>query len=294
MRWTAWAACLLALLGAGCAAEAPVEPAPVSAREPPVPWAMATPALVNPAGEGFEPSLRVAGDGALYLAAARGFFVGADGSAASPVWASRDGGATWQPLASPGGLRERFKAIEGDLAVDSAGAVYFIDTYAADNVLTVWGPDGSWRSTRPLHGTLALDDRPWLAAHGDGVLYAMGNSIATAPSPDAPLDLGRSSRIALYRSEDGGLTWTLGTTFPGAWYCHAAASPADGQSLAVACSTPSGQGGTDAPPGVGARLHWSADRGRTWETRDIAPRGDVGLRGFPSVSYDAMGRWCAG
>jgi hypothetical protein len=297
-------AVLLACLACGClAAQRPAQP-----DDPPAPgagalsgaagqpWAFSPPTAVNPAGEGFEPSLRSGPDGSLYAAAARGFFAGQDGSLASPVWASRDGGATWKPLESPAGLRDRVKTEEGDLAVDAQGTVYFIDTYAADNVLTAWAADGTWKSTRPLQGTLALDDRPWLAAQGKGILYAVGNSAATVPSPESPLDLGQSSRIALYRSEDGGTTWSLGHTFPDAWYCHVAASPGDDVSLAVACSAPpSGPdpSKTNLPPGPGATLWWSHDRGSTWQGRTFPPVGDSGILGYPSVSFDAQGRWCA-
>lgn len=238
------------------------------------------------AQEGFEPSLRIAPDGTVYVAAARGFLAGEDRSLASPIWYSKDAGLTWHNLPSDISLRERVKAIEGELAVDANGVVYFVDTYMADNVITVWEADQSWRETRFIQGTTGLDDRPWLAAHGDGVLYYLGNSAASLPAPDPSVLPPDSSRIWFYRSTDAGTTWSLGHAFPAADYCHVAASPVDDRTVAVACT-----------PAVGVRVglsdsvvaYVSGDRGVTWDETVLGPAVPSPGTNYPSVAFSPNG-----
>lgn len=278
-RWVA----LLALL-AGCLGPATPDPTGEGGDVPATDPTFSTPVRVNARDEGFEPSLRIAPDGTVYVAAARGFLAGAEGELASPVWWSDDEGATWTPLATPLAARDRAKGIEGDLAVDATGAVYFLDTSAVDDVLTVWGPDRQMRSMRVL-GSLALDDRPWLAAHGDGVLYAMGNAIATMPAPETPQS---PTRWWLYRSTDGGASWTLGQGFDGG-YCHVAASPADDRTVAVACIGPGfpRMPTTDSSPAV--TVHQSTDQGRSWQATTLPSSPRDPANDFPAVAFGPAG-----
>lgn len=251
--------------------------------------AFEAPVQVNPDGEGFEPSLRVGPEGNVYIAAARGFLAGDEGELASPVWRSSDGGAKWHPLQTPLGQRDRLKAIEGDLAVDGAGNVYFLDTWGGDSVLTTWAADGSFRSLRPLHGTLGLDDRPWLAAQGDGILYALANSVAPLPPPAGPT---APARFWLYASLDGGATWTLGSGFAAGGYCHVAASPTEPGVVAVACiGPPAGVNPGRSDPFVD--VHVSADHGATWRSSQVSasPRDPAGA--FPSIAIGPDGRIAA-
>jgi hypothetical protein len=251
--------------------------------------AFEAPVQVNPDNEGFEPSLRVGPEGNVYVAAARGFLTSDEGELASPVWRSSDGGATWQPLQTPLDQRERVKGIEGDLAVDGAGNVYFLDTWGGDNVLTSWSADGTFRSIRPLHGTLGLDDRPWLAAQGDGILYALTNTVAPLPPPTGQ---PAPARFWLYASLDGGATWTLGTGFPAGGYCHVAASPIDVGVVAVACIGPPA-GVNPGRPDPFVDLHLSEDYGASWVSTQVSasPRDPAGA--FPSITFGTDGRIAA-
>jgi hypothetical protein len=234
--------------------------------------------------EGFEPSMSIGPDGTLYVAMSRGFLAGADGSVASPVYSSKDSGTTWTRLASTVGVREKVKTEEGALAIDADGTVYFADTHGADNAFTVWNKDGSWRSTTPLQGTLGADDRPWLAAQGKGIVYYVGNSALAIPAPaDAAPTQG--SKIWFYVSTDAGTTWSLGHAFPGADYCHIAASPTDDVTVAAVC-TP---GGIGIAPNVGVTAYWSHDRGKNWNTADLGALGAVPSMDFPSVSFASDG-----
>ncbi|HEX9815993.1 MAG TPA: sialidase family protein [Candidatus Thermoplasmatota archaeon] len=235
------------------------------------------------AQEGFEPSIRIAPDDTIYVAAARGFVAGSDGSVASPVWCSNDNGLTWTKLASMLGLREKVKAVEGDLAVDARGTVYFVDTYAADNVVTVWGSDQTWMSTSPIQGTTGGDDRPWLAAHGDGVVYYVGNSLAAVPPPGAPSD--GAARFWFYRSTDHAASWTLGTGFVGGDYCHVAASPSDDSTVAVVCSP----GSFVLPAPTMVQGFTSRDRGNTWTVHELGTMIDSPDDNFPVVAFSPSG-----
>jgi hypothetical protein len=247
-------------------------------------WSFADPVQVNlERQEGFEPSLRISEEGVVFVAAARGFFVGGDGSAASPVWFSLDAGDTWQNLAAPLPVRERLKAIEGDLALDKDGSLFFVDTYGPDNFITKWTRDRAWQWTRP-HATVNSDDRPWLAGHGSGILYYLGNGVASLPAPGgAPLD---GSRIWFYRSLDGGLTWSTGHAFVEATYCHVAASPADDETVAVVCANEGGPGIGIGEQGIVA--YWSTDRGTTWDSHLLSPL-TAPTTGFPSIAFTPAG-----
>lgn len=224
--------------------------------------------------------MRIGPQGTIYVAMSRGFLAGADGSLASPVYASTDNGTSWRHLPSPLGVRDKAKTEEGDLAIDAEGTVYFVDTHGADNVFTVWNKDGTWRSTTPLQGTLGLDDRPWLAAQGKGVVYYVGNSALSMPAPgDGSPASG--SKIWFYSSVDAGTTWSLGHALPGADYCHVAASPADDVTVAAVC-TP---GGVGVGPQLGVTAYWSHDRGANWRSADLGPLGAAPSQNQPSVSF---------
>ena len=237
--------------------------------------------------EGYEPSLRIGPDGTVYVAAARGFLAGAAGSLSSPVWFSRDNGSKWAPLPSGPMPRDQVKAFEGDLAIDGRGMVYFVDTYLADNVITTWGPDQTWRRTSPLQGTTNLDDRPWLAAHGSGILYYLGASVVDLPAPSRPTDLASASALWFYRSLDGGQTWTSGHAFTPADACHVAADPSGDQRVLVVCAGPRESG---APSPLTAFL--SMDRGTTWTRSElgvVALPPNVFQPSFPVAAFAPTG-----
>jgi hypothetical protein len=258
---------LLGLLaaGAGCLdAAAPPLPGPAS-------WTVLPPvALTSPGpGAGFEPSIEAAPDGTLFATAAKGARLAAmaSGQLADWAWWSGDGGLTWQAAESPRSLHRSMPGLEGDAAVDAAGRVYYADTFGPDYFLHRWstGPDGlTWDWSRPVPTLAFLDDRPWLAAHGEGILYLLSNTGAEGPVAG---DLARGDATAsskwLFTSQDGGETWSLGAGLGPAAFCEVAASPADDRTAWIGCSDGTG-------PGAPFRLLASGDRGASW---DVAFRG---------------------
>lgn len=249
------------LLVAGCLGGAPPQaPAPASAG-----WTAAPPVLLTAAGAGagFEPSIEAAPDGTLFATAAKGARVAAlsQGQVADWAWWSGDGGLTWQAAESPMGQHRLYPGLEGDAATDAAGHVYYADTYGPDYSLHRWSTGSGglrWDWSRPLPTLAPLDDRPWLAAQGEGVLYLLSNTGEAAPVAG---DLARGdptpSSKWLFTSQDGGQTWSLGNGLGPATFCEVAASPADDRTAWIGCSD-----GT--APGSPFRVLESGDRGATW------------------------------
>jgi len=100
------------------------------------------------------------------------------------AWYSDDGGRTFNDL--PGltalSLEQHEFGDEGDMAVDDADHLYFVDTNVVDDTITRWNVTDHGRQfmtldyTRPLIPTMqAVDDRPWVTAHGDGHVFYFGN-----------------------------------------------------------------------------------------------------------------------
>lgn len=173
------------------------------------------PVRVQQYGTAYEPSLAVDSFGRLYVTAHKGSPTNEGTRLSSWLWMSEDGGATWTDLPSPGQAHTALVGIEGDLAVDDHDRVYFVDTYLADNTLSVWQATASgvtWQSSRPVHATTGIDDRPWLAAAGDGILYYLGDHVVSdMPAPESLAGGDAAgSRWWFYRSMDGGLTWSAG------------------------------------------------------------------------------------
>lgn len=283
---------LLALLLAGCAAPGgTVAPAGGQAAEA-APFSFLPSVVLSTEGAGYEPSVEVDRDGAVYVTAAA--WSGDRGAQlASWLWRSADGGATWAPLPSPLDAQRRLPGLEGDLALDGEGRLYFVDTYAADMTLSRWAPGPTWEESRPVVGTLAVDDRPWLAAHGDGVAYLLVNNGPALPAPGNLAEQPTGSRLWLHVSEDKGLTWSAPHGFPSSLWCTVAADPADDRHVLVACSRLSGTWTVlyfGLVTGTQLVAYESFDRGATWEETilaDAADRYDLDMT--PVVAFEADG-----
>jgi hypothetical protein len=148
------------------------------------------------------------------------------------AWMSSDGGASWQNLPGmPLDLEKHDFGDEGDMAIDDADHLYFVDTNVADVTLTRWTIKGLGEVTFDYHRPVlpageAVDDRPWIEAKGSGLVFYMGNE---GDSHTYPAGHGSGSgfgpgRYTLYRSTDGGQTFdNLGYTLKGSGWCRAAA-----------------------------------------------------------------------
>lgn len=233
--------------------------------------------LTSPGVGGFEPGIRVDRFGNIYVTAHKDRQVNAvapDASTArgvrgaSYLWTSTDS-RTFRTL-TPDSPYVDQPGIEGDLALDDAGNLYFVDTYAGDVAFTAWSVSGPGRQRVQLHRqvlgqTQAMEDRPWLAAKGNGtVLY-------TVNSGASPVYAGRSSagdgsgpgRYTVYMSYDGGRAFDpVGVTLRDSGWCGPAADHApQSRDLYVVCID------VDQPGQVFDRAIYgysSHDDGRSW------------------------------
>lgn len=260
------------------------------------PLAFTDPVHLNPRGFGFEPSVEVGPDGTVVATAARGL-----GSPTPPeqraswLWSSRDRGANWSRLPSPQQVHAKQPAFEGEIAIDGEGRVYFVDTYLADNTLSRWSNgsgDYAWDFSRPVQGSSGVDDRPWLAAHGDGIVYYVGNNGPAVPAANNLQAAERPARIWIYPSTDGGQTWGPGHGFARSWWCTPAASPADASTVAVHCSRMQGTytfGYHGLVEGYEAVVYTSTDRGQSWTASKLKTYDAPPADGFPTVAFDQVG-----
>lgn len=196
---------------------------------------------------GFEPSIDVAPDGTVYVAAARLIRPPVGARTSSHLWYSPDAGSTWSELASPLGIHGLMPGLEGDAAVDSRGRYYLADIHLADTSLSRWspGPNGpTWDWSRPvLPSASPIDDRPFLTATGDGVLYLLINKGGTKeelghevpPAPGSALAGDPSGPIWLYVSRDAGLTWSLPLSVGEDAFCQGGPDPTDPSRALYAC-----------------------------------------------------------
>lgn len=178
-----------------------------------------------------------------------------------PVWVSRDAGATWEHLDTPG-VREAV-GIEGDLAIDAAGNVYFTDILLGAMWITSWDAEGNWRHTTPVP-LKPLVDRPWVRAGPEDTVYFLYNT---------------GSSTNFHVSSDGGRTFS---PLPLAEFPAALGTLAQGPELEHLWAT------------VGGKLYESTDGGATWSSGEAIPlpegREKDGSYGFANGAVDAAGR----
>jgi hypothetical protein len=184
---------------------------------------------------------------------------------------------------------------EGDVAVDETGHVYFVDTNVTDNSFSRWKSTGNGKlaleTTRPA-GPFGepVDDRPWIAAHGDGVVMYIGNQgdKVTYPAGDNGGDGSAygPGRYTVYMSYDHGDTFDpLGVTLADSGWCRPAADHAKGSKLLyVMCTNDGGandvnENAGDAGFAKGTLYSYvSADDGKSWQR-------------FSMGTYDARDPW---
>jgi hypothetical protein len=133
--------------------------------------------------------------------------------------------------------------------------------------------------------TMAADDRPWVAAQGDGIIHYLGNSGASPPECSG--DIGR---YWYYRSETGRAPFSQCHAMPGGWstissqnngpYVFVAQENADSDSGTVHIRVSDDYGsGTGPGPSDGS---WAAPL-------DVGPREGNCPEGYPVVNNNEGG-----
>ena len=222
------------------------------------------------------------------------------------LWTSKDGQTfTDLPGLTPAQEQNGEFGDEGDLAYDDAGAIYFVDTNVVDDSFSRYRATGNGQlkleTTRPI-GPFGepVDDRPWIAAHGNGVVLYTGNEGNKTTYPAGRKGDGDAygpGRYTGYMSYDSGASFDpLGVTFNDSGWCRPAADHRPGsKDLYVLCTNDGDATGTAAtgnPPKTVGTLYAFAshDDGRTW-TRSRMGKYDATDRvaTYPSVAIGPDG-----
>lgn len=181
---------------------------------------------VDTSRAGGEPMIHTHPDGTLLYAAHAGsthFYTPAAGDATTAAfvqnyegqvyaWTSDDNGATWTfvPRRVPANVPAQGFS-DPDFAIDAAGQVYLSEINLV-NVAMSKSTDGGKSYTLQNFGAQTITDRQWSEADQKDVLYLVGNAFVGGTLPTRPVgNLGHY----LYRSTDGGKTFTAGRSVPG-------------------------------------------------------------------------------
>ena len=211
--------------------------------------------------------------------------------AMSWLWTSSDGGRHFHEMpgmavAGHDDLDRLDVGDEGHLAQDDRGNIYFADLKVADDTFVSWRATGRGKIRQTVHQPVLataqpLDDRPWLAAHGNGVVLFASNS--GSPLVYSSPQNGGSGRFTVYMSYDGGQTFDhLGVTIPKSGWCYPAADHRPGSRLLYVTCTDD-NGGLFAYVSTDDGRHWATHRiGRylsldSWPVSVVGPDGTVYL-----------------
>jgi hypothetical protein len=170
--------------------------------------------------EGYEPSIASDSNGVLFYTAHKNVDRGYQDrrntwglQLASWFFYSTDGGATWSVPSDPTGVWKYVLGDEGDIGVDSRDYVYYCDTTLLDINIHVYANGGEWQYSNVFRkASEELDDRPWIAAQGNGIVHYLGNNAITFPAHEG--------RYIYYRSTDGAQTFQFEKDIPGNGWLH--------------------------------------------------------------------------
>ena len=203
------------------------------------------------------------------------------------LWYSKDGGKTFSDMPGLTPLNEQNVEFgdEGDLAFDATHHVYFVDTNVGDVSFSRWKSErGSvtLETTRPaLPAGEPVDDRPWIAAHGDGVVLYAGNEgdNQTYPLQGSGENHGTGSgpgRYTMYMSYNHGDTFdNVGVGLKDSGWCRPAADKRKGSKVFfVGCTDDNGK----------MYSYVSIDDGKTWSRYLMGTYKHGGSQDFPSAA----------
>jgi BNR/Asp-box repeat len=257
---------------------------------------------------GYEPGIAIDGYGNIFvtahkqnhcLAAALDPSAPTGVRAQSWLWTSADGvNFTDMPGLTALSADQLDVGDEGDIALDDAGHLYFVDTKVVDDSFARWSINGLGTShialdfARPVVPSLMpVDDRPWVTSHGSStVLYAgnegdkdsynIGSTAAGCTGPAAPPLPGQPAaggRYTVFMSYDGGMNFDpVGCTLPDSGWCRPAADHTPGSKyLYMVCTNDAGADdeiNNPGDPGFTVGTLWayvSADDGHTWQRHRV-------------------------
>ncbi|MDQ1689475.1 MAG: hypothetical protein QOK42_2450 [Frankiaceae bacterium] len=203
------------------------------------------------------------------------------------VWYSKDGGKTFSDTPGLTPLMEQNLEFgdEGDLAYDATGHVYFIDTNVADVTFSRWKDTNRnlvMETTRPaLPAGEPVDDRPWVAAHGDGVVLYAGNEgdNQTYPLQQGGEGFGDGSgpgRYTIYMSYNHGDSFdNRGVGLKDSGWCRPAADKRKGSKVFfVGCTNDAGT----------MYSFVSINDGKSWSRYTMGKYKHGGVQDFPSTA----------
>lgn len=194
---------------------------------------------------------------------------------ASWFFVSNDDGQTWRV---PSGRWKYYLGDEGDIGVDANDWVYYVDTYLRDINIHAFSNGGELEYSTHYKTSLGLDDRPWITAHGNGILHYLGNNAVSVGG----------GRYWYYRSTNSGYTWSQGDVVPGNGWLHIDAERYGSHVYIVKeTSTASDQD---------IVMHISDDSGNTWNWGSTVyidhrngPNGPPGESRWPVVAAGENG-----
>jgi len=230
-------------------------------------------------GLGYEPGVEVDSKGTIYVMAHKQSLAaegtGTGTRTASWLWRSTDDGRTFSDMAGLSGATNLAYALEGDGAVDAMDRFYYVDTWVTENHFSRYVDRGATLETwRPFVPSIEpADDRPWVAAHGDGYVYYFSNQGVGA---------GPRQRLTIHRSTDRGETFDpVGFSFPNSLWGFLDADPNSPYVYAFMDETNSSD-----------MVTWvSPDRGVTWTRHvvgSVSPAGSASEVGFPSMAVSPV------
>jgi len=193
------------------------------------------------------------------------------------AWLSVNRGQNWGNI--PGltalSIEQHEFGDEGDMALDDADHLYYVDTNVADDTFTRWKSNGlgniTLETTRPLvPAAQFVDDRPWITAHGDGHVFYFGNEGDKVTYPLGTQGIGCGpGRYTVYPSTDGGNTFNpLGCTLPDSGWCRPASDHRAGMHLVYAvCGNDGGSDDVFSPINPKGTLYSyvSTDDSKSWK-----------------------------
>jgi hypothetical protein len=248
--------------------------------------------VTPPGGHGYEPAVYTDHFGNIYATAHKeNWQLAAAPDPNSPTyarsmswaWASSDGGASFADLPglTPLSLEQHDFGDEGDMAVDDANHLYFVDTNVSDVTFTSWDIYGRGQYVLDQHRPLLpagepVDDRPWVTAHGNGQVFYFGN--------EGDKSTYGNGRYTVYASHDGGATFDpVGQTLPDSGWCRPAADHRAGSPYVYAfCTNDAGTLYSYVTANNGktwnrykAGTYNAADAESSWPTVEVAKDGSV-------------------